>query len=53
MYQYIYIYHLYLHTDNTETYVCMLIYASSIAVMLGEQENKQKGLFPFFKLPKK
>ena len=38
--------------QQDQYFVCLLIYASSIAVMLGEQENRQKGLFPFFRLPK-
>ena len=34
--------------QQDQYFVCLLIYASSIAVMLGEQENKQKRPVSFF-----
>ena len=44
-----YIFHVFLYTPEIPVNPCMiLIYASGIAVMFGEQENKQKRPVSFF-----
>ena len=49
-----YIFHVFLYTPEIPVNPCMiLIYVSSIAMMLGEQENKQKRPVSFFRLPTK